>query len=578
MKYKEKTVVVILFLFILNMALAFPVCAAGSGNVDGGGGSLNKGTEGYYWPDVGYDGVRVTVVDSETGQKVGLPVDYTNLDISSLPSGLCHFGETSKLDYRNGASLSPQAGGYVCRKPEKPIPQIISGNSSKASIPAIRRYFCSEAAATMVAGDTGIPFADIEEGRYKLAIEPVIYIVYQDQYFAMTATEAGLYNQMTGGDFGSHFPTVVMKNLALALFLERDDLGFDAWTGATGSARTTEQMISTLGIGIISYKKTPETAIPYDREYRVDTDVIISVRLTAEEEKTPDEPAYATFTINGRTYTHGGIYIPENGSQLAWVKWHTPMEPGEVVISISSNCKVSTGEIRAMVADMDDNPPPDPQADDRNDGFSIPPVPTRQDVTQLTWGEWKCQWHKEEGNGESGEVSDENEGTEEGESEDEEEQGWWEYEWKSYSASLGASFGTKPDEKNPTASGKGMKSGYGLNAEAYARVSSTAPSSHITGAQNVVAYFPEFEYGEYWRLLKRVNTGYTSTFEFQVNPYSTYGRPVHFTPVWYPDGQYATYAEVLDAWTPAGMLQVNLTDTLDIRDSLYDDWHIRPAK
>ena len=123
-----------------------------------------------------------------------------------------------------------------------------------------------------------------------------------------------------------------------------------------------------------------------------------------------------------------------------------------------------------------------------------------------------------------------------------------------------------------------MKSGYGLNAGVSARVSSEAPDSHITGAQNVVAYFPEFCYGEYWRLLKRLNTGYSSTFEFQENPYSTYGRPVHISPVWYPDGDYTVYAEVLDAWTPAGMLQLNLADTLTIDGSLYNDWHIRPVK
>lgn len=77
-----------------------------------------------------------------------------------------------------------------------------------------------------------------------------------------------------------------------------------------------------------------------------------------------------------------------------------------------------------------------------------------------------------------------------------------------------------------------------------------APSSHITGVQNVVAYFPEFNYSTYWRLLKRLNTGYSSTFAFQKNKYSTYGQSCHFSPVWFPDGRYTTYAEYLDAWTP----------------------------
>ncbi|MEG0689235.1 MAG: hypothetical protein RR466_11150, partial [Hungatella sp.] len=150
--------------------------------------------------------------------------------------------------------------------------------------------------------------------------------------------------------------------------------------------------------------------------------------------------------------------------------------------------------------------------------------------------------------------------------------------WLSYSASLTANLNTKPDEKAPTASGKTMKSGYGLNAEVSAQVRSSAPSSHITGVQNVVAYFPEFNYSTYWRLLKRLNTGYSSTFEFQKNKYSTYGQPCHFSPVWFPDGRYTTYTECLDSWTPAGMLQINLTDDLTIRGSVFDDWHIRAVK
>ncbi len=570
MKY-IKRMAAFLLLFILCFTTAFPVHATGSGNVNGGGGSLNHGKDGYYWPEVGYDGIRVTVVDAQNGQRVGIPIDYTNVNVSAWSPVICHFGKVSKIDYKNGAGLTPKVGGYICRKPTVPLPQIISGNSKKASIQAIRRYFCSEAAAAMVANDAGIPFADIEQGKYKLVIEPVIYLVYQHLHFAMTTTEAGLYNQMTGGNLGAHFPTVVMKNHALALFLERSDLGFPAWTGPTGSARTTLEMISTLGIGIISYRKAPETLIPYDKEYRVDTDVIVAVLLTTGSRKTPSSPAYARFTINGVTYSHNNIYIPENGSQLAWVKWHTPSEPGEVTITVSSNCNTSTGQIRARVVDLDDNPPPDPQADDRYDGFCIPTPPDKSDVTELTWGEWDCWWHPhwvwhsdiDEDGEDHGSWCD---------------HGWWDYAWKSYSASLYASIYTKPDEKNPTAYAQTMKSGYGLNADVATHVLSNAPSGHITGAQNVVAYFPEFDYGEYWRLLRRLNGGYSVNFAFQVNPYSTYGRPVHFTPVWFPDGNYTTYAEVLDAWTPAGMLQVNLTYTLTVRGSLYDDWHIRPVK
>lgn len=57
---------------------------------------------------------------------------------------------------------------------------------------------------------------------------------------------------------------------------------------------------------------------------------------------------------------------------------------------------------------------------------------------------------------------------------------------------------------------------------------------------------------------------------------STYNRRTHFTPIWYPDGSYTVNTWVIDCWTPAGMLSVNLTDSLNIRGNLWDDWHIAP--
>lgn len=562
-KYK-KILAMLLCVLLLPAQTAY---GSASGNVDGGGGDLNHGKDGYTWPDVGYDGVRVTVVNAVSGQPVSIPIDYTNLNVSSLSHTICHFGKQSKVDYRNGAGLSLQVGNYQYHNSPTSLPQIISGNSKKASIAAIKSYFCSEAVADMVSKDTGIPLKEIETGAYKLMVEPVIYLIYQHLYFAMTTTEAGLYNQMTGGDLGAHFPTVVMKNLALALYLERDDLGFPAWTGPTTSARTTEQMISTLGIGIICYQKTPPTEITYDREYRTDTDVIIAVRLTTGTKKTPDHPAYAKFIIDGKTYSHKDIYMPNNGSQLAWIKWHTPGKPGIVTIHVQSNCNTSVSRIIAKVVDMNENQPPDPQANDRNDGYSIPARPRKPDVTGLTWGEWDCWWHEHwvwhsDDDG-GGHYCD---------------HGWWQYQWIPYHASLTAAFQTRPDGKTPTAIGKRMKSGYGFNASVKARVYSNAPGGQITGIQNVAAYFPEFQYATYWRLLKRLDTGLSSSFEFQKNKYSTYGRPTHFTPPYFPDGRYTTYIECIDGWTPAGMLQINLTDDLTIQGSVFNDWHIGPGK
>lgn len=85
------------------------------------------------------------------------------------------------------------------------------------------------------------------------------------------------------------------------------------------------------------------------------------------------------------------------------------------------------------------------------------------------------------------------------------------------------------------------------------------------------------EYGTYWRLLERLTSGTTARFQFAKNIYSTYNQRVHFSPVWFPDGSYTVNTHVMDIWTPAGMLAMNLTDDVTISGSLYDDWHIAPG-
>lgn len=45
----------------------------------------------------------------------------------------------------------------------------------------------------------------------------------------------------------------------------------------------------------------------------------------------------------------------------------------------------------------------------------------------------------------------------------------------------------------------------------------------------------------------------------------------------YPDGSYTPYTWLLDCWTPAGMLSVNLTDSVHISGDLWEEWHVAPT-
>ena len=85
-------------------------------------------------------------------------------------------------------------------------------------------------------------------------IEPIAYFTHNGKNYAMTATEAALYNKLSGGALRRVLPSLTHQNLPLALFLEKSDLGYPAWTGSTSGKVSDDAIISSLGIGIVSYK------------------------------------------------------------------------------------------------------------------------------------------------------------------------------------------------------------------------------------------------------------------------------------------------------------------------------------
>ena len=294
------------------------------------------------------------------------------------------------------------------------------------------------------------------------------------------------------------------------------------------------------------------------------TEVITAVEVSGGQSD-PDDPVTVQFHIDGTTYTVSNVYYPDGDSQLAWVRWTTPDEPQDMTIDVDvSGPGSAQATIHCKIVDLDENPPPNPVADDRNDSFTPSPVPDRPEKTSAQWTIWDPWWQEYwvwHGDDEDGYWCD---------------HGWWEFDLDRYSASLSAAMEITPDEKNPTASDSTMKSGYGVNQVVTARVNSSQRSA-TTALQNAVSYLPEFNYESFWRLLDRMSISSSSSrLEFQKNEYSTYNRRTHFTPIWYPDGSYTVNTWVIDCWTPAGMLSVNLTDSLNIRGNLWDDWHIAP--
>ena len=147
---------------------------------------MGDGTKTNYW-NPGMDGVRVSIVDAASRSVVRTPIDLTN---KTPAANIAHFGKVSKLSYNAGRGLSVTVSGYSYRNPSQSLPKIISTSSSKASIAAIRSYFTDEQVIRSIAGYAGMDFDTLIGGDYKLVVEPLAYLCYNGQQFAMTATEA----------------------------------------------------------------------------------------------------------------------------------------------------------------------------------------------------------------------------------------------------------------------------------------------------------------------------------------------------------------------------------------------------
>lgn len=558
------------FIRIIAAAMAAFFClqivafAEGDPNIDNGGGGLKDGSSENFW-NPGNDGVRVTIVDAETGAVKSASIDYTNTNASDIA---LHFGKVSKAEYVGGTALSATTSSYTFINPTEPLPTIISDGSG-ASIEEIRSYFTDEQVVKRIAEHTRIEFDDLTNGDYKLMVEPIMYITFNGIRTAMTATEAALYNMQTGGEMINKMGPLSHKNLPLAMFLEKDDLGYTAWTGSKNSYMTDSDIIQYLGVGIVSFKE-PEEEVEVaasDYEYRVDTDVYTSITVTGGEH-TPDNPVTVRFYIKNKVYTVGNIVYPKGASQLVWCKWHTPNteQTVNIKVTVTGGASASKTNITANIVDLNKNPPPDPTADDRNDSFRAVSVPNREQRTSAAWSVWSAYWQpkwvwQSRWRWTGKRWVDRGSWVDKGE---------WKFRSNSYSVSMSANMQITCDEKNPTNVGRTMKSGYGINETVTASISGNGQHTEL---QNAVAYFPEFYYKTYWRLLEYTN----GALEFRKNKYSTYNNRTHFTPLWYPDGNYKVYAWAIDCWTPAGMLSANLTDSLTIKGNVFDDWHIAPS-
>jgi hypothetical protein len=668
---KKSIAILLIFMMICTTVVVF---ADGDDNADTGSGGTNQAgkDKGFYRGSEYMYKVSVYVGLSDKADKksslnsewhmIGESPLFIQPNHFALPSKIV-YGYSNKASYLEGINFSPNPSPTVIVDDPPPIPITNGGN-----INSVKSYFGDVNTLNMLinhfAFQKGISreqlISNIQfriddvigiyppeeilpiklDNKYQnkvpwlIVYEPVIISYLKDKktVLAFTATEYALAQQLGYYDFkygtdGQQIAKMTHSDLPNSIILQESWFGYPVTSALPDKTLWAEsRIIQGGGWGMRMLKANAVNVVEndtvYDYEYRVNTDVITSVRVYANDDITPDnrhfsESAYknpiqntATISMTANGYSKSTeVVIPRGGSELVWIKWHTPLTPQEVDINVSisgnSAAYLDGGErnivIKGKVVDLDLNIPPNPTANDRNETFIMPVVPVKAEKISANWGIYSCHWipnwvwhpkwewesnwvrksytyHHSGGCKSDGSCPghrrykwvDKGKWVDNGEWVDE---GNWTYDYESYTASLSANLTIKPDDKVPTSNGKIMKSGYGFNALVTANPSSNAPSSHITYVQNAISYFPEFSYQNFWRVLDLTGN---SRFEYKSNKYSTYNKRVHFTPVWFPDGTYKVYTEIIDFWTPDGMLRMNLTDELTINGSLYDDWHIGP--
>ncbi|MDR0819590.1 MAG: hypothetical protein LBN43_08490 [Oscillospiraceae bacterium] len=249
----------------------------------GGTGPGGTGSMSELW-DNPWQGMRITIIDvSDPSRMIGgeqwgkvaagtVSVDITNITTSSgfftrtmaadgstaLSYGnkVTHFGKVSKMAYRDGEAIASTNNGYTFQTVNG-MPALMG--SGQASAQTIKDYINNEAMLTSIANWCGISsYAELVSGKYKILAEPVMYALIGTTKYAFTPTEAAMFKPH-GNQTG--WP-LINNTLANAFFLERDELGWDKWTGSTSINQPFQTIIDSLGMHI--YSIAPETPPPSD--------------------------------------------------------------------------------------------------------------------------------------------------------------------------------------------------------------------------------------------------------------------------------------------------------------------------
>ena len=301
-------------------------------------------------------------------------------------------------------------------------------------------------------------------------------------------------------------------------------------------------------------------AITPNAAYRESTEVITSFNLVNKGEGVclPSDNVSVVFKVYKdstviKTVTQTGVVVPGNERNLLFFKWTVPTNLGSSKIYVSGEIvenNSSYGLIKNQYATCKYNvyATPDTQYEaSAPDGFTVPGTPTAKSDT-AKWSVWTYENNA--------------------------------FKKLNYGMSISDAAATITPDESANAEQQGgvwvMKSGYGYGISLNNGVKTlsgytAAPAAAYTNAQYALALFPEFGYAQ---TSNNCRTLELTSGKWMFRENSDYGR-IHFTPLWYPDGNYTAAVLQSDCWTPAGMIsRMCNTNTITISGSAYDDWFI----
>ena len=302
------------------------------------------------------------------------------------------------------------------------------------------------------------------------------------------------------------------------------------------------------------------TPIAQNTDYRENTEVITSFWLNNShtDNYTPSQNISVKFNVYNdptliKTYTKSQAIVPGKASNLLYFKWKVPTGLNSADVKITGEIIDGGVSYNKVSANYSTTPKitsstPDTRFEKKApSGFTIKPTPETVNQTAVWW-EWVYESNK--------------------------------FVKKEYGIGYQNIAPSITPETGSTANKVGstwyMKSGYGISLSANNSTTGisgyiTPTTSSYTNPQFAVAKFPEFEYSND---IGKCRTLALSSAKWIFPTNGSYGN-IHFTPLWYPDGNYIVSVTLSDMWTPAGMIKRTMnTNTVKITDSAYDDWYV----